>query len=138
MSHYVVYHNPDAMGYTAEEISGFSVVTNKSPASDVQGSTIWLITGESTPRRYYLVQRFTADLIESGEDEGFKTMISSETGESFSPMLPLDDEPWFADFKRSVANFSLGLQRVSDERFIKGLEEVASRGTSNDRSRFDG
>ena len=127
MSHYIVYHNPDAMDYHASEITGFSVVTDKSPPSDLQGSTIWLLTGEGTPRRYFLVQRFTADLIESGEDEGFKTKISSEAGERFSPMLPLDDEDWFADFRRSVANFSLGLQRISDERFITGLEEVASR-----------
>lgn len=130
MPHYIVYHNPDSMGHTAGEISGFSVVTNKPAGPDVQGSTIWLITGEGTPRRYYLVQRFTADSIESGEDEGFATKISSETGEHFSPMLPLDDEDWFADFRRSVANFSLGLQRISDERFIKGLEEVASRGAT--------
>ncbi len=129
MSHYVAYHNPDSMNYTAEEITGFGVLTNKSPRADLQGSTIWLITGQGKPRRYSLAQRFTADIVESGEDEGFATRIAAQAGDRFSPMLPLDDEDWFADLKRTVANFSLGLQRITDERFIRGLEEVASRGT---------
>jgi hypothetical protein len=126
MNHYLVYHNPDTMGYPASEIIKFSVVSDKPGGPDLQGSTIWLITGEGTPRKYYLVQRFTADVIESGEDEGFATKISSETGERFSPMRRLDEEEWFRDFQRSRGNFSLGLQPIRDERFITGLEDVAS------------
>jgi hypothetical protein len=126
MSHYVAYHNPQAMGYTAAEVIGFGVLTNKSPASDLQGSTIWLVTGEGAPRKYFLVERFTADLIESAEDEGFATRISSEAGERFSPMIRLDEKHWFKDFLRSNANFSLGLRRITDQRFIHGLEEAPS------------
>jgi hypothetical protein len=129
MSHYVVYHNPDIMGYSASQIPSnkFSVLTNKSAGADVQGSTIWLVTGEGTLRNYYLVLRFTADVIESGEAEGFATKISSTTGERFSPLRRIDEEEWFPDFRHSQGNFSLGLQRISDERFIKGFEEVAGR-----------
>lgn len=126
VSHYVAYHNPQAMGYTAAEVIGFGVLTNKSSPSDLQGSTIWLVTGESAPRKYFLVQRFIADLIESAEDEGFATRISSETGESFSPMIRLDEKEWFKAFLRSNANFSLGLRRITDQRFIHGLEEAAN------------
>jgi hypothetical protein len=128
MSHYVVYHNPDAMGYPASDVTGFSVVTDKSAPSDSQGSTIWLLTGEGTPRQYYLVQRFGADRIESGADQGFRTRIAADTGDHFRPMIRIDEEEWFRDFQRSQGNFSFGLQRVNDDRFIKGLEEVASRG----------
>ena len=130
MSHYIVYHNPDSMGYPASEITGFSVVTDKPAPPDLEGSTIWLLTGQGTPRRYYLVQRFTADRIESGEDQGFRTRVAAETGDHFHPMIRIDEEEWFRDFLRSQGNFSFGLQRISDDRFITGLEEVASHGTN--------
>ena len=130
MSHYVVYHNPDTMGYSAEQITGFSAVTDKPAPPDLQCNTLWLLTGESTPRRYYIVQRFTVDRIESGEDQGFRTRVVADTGQHFRPMVRIDDEEWFSDFLRSHANFSLGLQRVSEDRFIRGLEEAASRGAN--------
>jgi len=129
MSHYVVYHNPDAMDYPASEIVGFSVVTDKAVPPDLEGSTIWLLTGEGSPRRYYLVQRFTADRIESGEDQGFRTRVAAGTGDHFRPMIRIDEEQWFRDFLRSQGNFAFGLQRITDEQFIGGLEEVASHGT---------
>ena len=129
MSHYVVYHNPKVMDNPASEIVGFSVVTDKPAPLDLQGSTIWLLTGEGTPRRYYLVQRFTADRIEPGEDQGFRTRVAADTGDRFRPMIRIDEEEWFRDFLRSQGNFAFGLQRISDDRFIRGLEEVAGHGT---------
>jgi hypothetical protein len=125
MNHYLVYHNPDMMGQ-ASEIRDFSAVTDKPAGPDLQGSTIWLITGEGNPRKYYLVQRFTADVIQSREHERFKTRISSETGERFSPMCRLDEEEWFRDFERSQGNFAFGLSPIRVERYITGLEDVAS------------
>jgi hypothetical protein len=127
MGHYIVYHNPDVMGYPASDITNFSVVSNKPGGSDLPGSTIWLLTGEGTPRRYYVVQRFTADVIDSAEEQGFSTRVSSEAGERFTPMIRIDEEEWFRDFQRSQANFSLGLQRVTDDRFIRGLDDVVKR-----------
>ena len=40
-------------------------------------------------------------------------------------MIELNDQDWFEEFKKSQGNFAFGLQRISDERFIRGLEELS-------------
>jgi hypothetical protein len=124
MSHYVVYHNPDKRGFSASDCNGFSVLTDK-PATNVEGSRIWLLTGEDTPRQYYLASTFIAQRVGSGREEGFVTCVSADAGQRFHPMIPLSAEDWFPDFRRSQANFSLGMRPISDERVIRGLCELA-------------
>jgi hypothetical protein len=99
------------------------VLTNKS-TSNVAGSRIWLITGEGQPRKYFLVLWFLADVVESGEDEGFKTRVAGEHGQRFDPMIPLDDEEWFLEFKRTRANFSLGFSPINESLFVEGFERL--------------
>src|SRR5213080_1431177 len=99
MSNYIVCHNPDQRGFPANQ-SDLSILTNKAAPRDVCGSTIWLITGAGKPRRFFLALKFVADEVRSGEDEGFRTRISGEHGRRFDPMVRLDGEPWFAEFKR--------------------------------------
>jgi hypothetical protein len=124
MSNYIVYHNPDQRGFTANR-SDFSILTNKTAPRDVCGSTIWLITGEGKPRQFFLALKFVADEVQSGEDEGFRTRISGEHGQRFDPMVRLDGETWFAEFKRQRANFSLGFGEIKDPEIIAGLERLA-------------
>jgi hypothetical protein len=126
MNNYIVYHNPDERGFPANE-SDFSILTNKAAPRDVSGSTIWLITGEGRPREFFLALKFVATAVESGEDEGFRTRISGEHGQRFDPMIRIDDQPWFAEFKRRRANFSLGFGEIKDLNVVAGLERLAAR-----------
>jgi len=126
MRNFIAYHNPDAMGYPASEIDTLSVMTNKAP-SHAQGSRVWLITGEGRPRSFSLCGYFIVDAVEPSYDSRFQTCNRGNAGSLFDSMPCLDAEPWFDEFKRSQGNFSLRFQPITDQRFIAGLEEVASR-----------
>ena len=122
---YLVYHSPDSMGWTADEIEDFAIVTNKSTV-DVIGDKIWLITGEGRPRKYSLVGWFIADSVGRSGDSAFGKRISGTQGTWFQPMPRFDGEEWFADFRRSQGNFAFGLQPINDQRFIRGLEAICA------------
>ena len=83
MTHFVVYHNPETMGYRAENIDSLSIVTDKS-ANGIEGHRIWVLTGEGRPRTYYLCGWFTADRVAPDPSLRFKTMVTG----SFGKMLP--------------------------------------------------
>jgi hypothetical protein len=125
MRDFLIYHNPDSMGRSARELTELAVVTDK-PVSSIQGDRIWLLTGEGQPRRFYLVAWFIADQIGSGADSGFGTCIAGQHGKFFRPIKELNSLEWFDDFKRSQGNFAFGLQPIKDERFVRGLQAVAS------------
>jgi hypothetical protein len=122
MKDFAVYHNPDVMGLSVEKIDGLSIVTDKK-VSDMQGHRVWLMTGEGRPRTFLLRSYFIVDRFEIGD--GYQTKLSGKDGRVFDPMLELNKEEWFDDFKRSQGNFAFGLQRIKDEEFIRGLEALA-------------
>lgn len=128
MTHFVVYHNPNVMGYRAENTDRLAIVTDK-PANGVEGHQIWVLTGEGHPRIYYLCGWFTADRVAPDPSLRFATMVTGSSGE----MLPkrswpiLNDQEWFPSFRRSQGNFAFGLQPISDPAVIHGLEEFAAK-----------
>jgi|SRR6478609_321102 len=122
MKDFVVYHNPDVMGQSVEQVDGLSIVTDKK-VSDMQGNRVWLMTGEGTPRTFLLRSYFIVDRFEIGD--GYKTKLSGKDGKVFEPMLELNAQEWFDDFKNSQGNFAFGLQRIKNEQFIRGLEDLA-------------
>ncbi|HOT91082.1 MAG TPA: DUF3883 domain-containing protein [Anaerolineae bacterium] len=123
---YVQYHNSEKMGFSCLEFSpddGFGIVTNKRISANLLGNRIWLIGGIEKPRQYYLCYNFIADEILELDDEfGFE--VNGREGQFFQPPVLLNDFPWFKDFLKSQASFSLGLQRI-DEKFVRELEKVA-------------
>ena len=136
MAEFVVYHNPDRMGYTADAVDGFNILTNKNVPS-VLGSRVWLLTGEGAPRTYYLRGHFTATRRSRSDEAGFAWLVEGSRTSGFK--LPrrrwviLNDEPWFRDFRRSQGNFALGLQSITDRRYIKGLEKALRTGRLYER-----
>jgi hypothetical protein len=44
MADFVVYHAPERMGYSADTVHGFGLLTKNVPS--VVGSRVWLLTGE--------------------------------------------------------------------------------------------
>jgi hypothetical protein len=96
MRHFLVYHNPDAMGYSLNENSAeesdFSIITNK-PVRTLLGDRIWLITGEGRPRRYYLCETFIVDAIDRDQESVYTNIAKGTEGQRFLPMIQLDDQP---------------------------------------------
>ncbi len=123
MNHFVVYHNAETMGFDARTIKGFSIVTTKSTMG-VVGSRIWLIAGRGTPRTYTLVQTFIAEKAGRLPDAPNVTEVSASIGTKYRPELPLNHLPWFPEFKRTVGNFGLGLQRIASPVFIRELQAL--------------
>jgi hypothetical protein len=127
MKHFVVYHNADEMGYSAndnlDDAASFGVLTDKS-FSPIEGSRIWLVMGEDTPKRYSLCYWFTADTVESGESRGYQYRVVGTHGERFSIPIPLNDQPWFPAFRSSQGNFAFGLSPITQPEFIDALTRL--------------
>ena len=124
MKDYLVYHNPDQRGVDVTEVEPFAIVTDKPAPRGVIGSRVWLLTGRGRPRTFLLRSYFIVDQVETGGVR-FQTRLSGEKGKVFQPMLELNHEEWFDALKRNQRNFASGLQSIKDERFVRGLEELA-------------
>lgn len=123
MKDFVVYHNPDVMGGEASTVSPVSVVTNKN-VGNVIGDRVWLLTGEGSPRQFYIRSYFIISTIEPGTDQGFNTRLSGETGKVFDPMIEIGTKDWFADFRQQQGNFAFGFQPINDPNFVEALENA--------------
>jgi hypothetical protein len=119
----VVYHNPETMEYDAKQIKGFSIVTTKTVMGSV-GSRIWIVTGRGTPRSYSLVQTFLAESAGIAHGAPGVNQVSAQKGTRFRPEVPLNALPWFTDFRKTMGNFGLGFQRLTNPRFIQALEKI--------------
>ena len=109
MKHFVVYHNPDSIGYPASEVSDLSIVTNKSITDEILGNKIWLITGEGQPRNYSIVAQFIANTVESGKSDGFTTRVKGHLGTIYKQMKSIDHCTWLPDFKSFFKAFEAQL-----------------------------
>jgi tetratricopeptide (TPR) repeat protein len=117
--HYVCYHNAEGQGFSigctdkddeADEV--FNIGTSK-PVDRLMGKTVWLVTGEGKPRRYFLTHRFVVD--EAGPSDGGGYFARGRQGTAFRPRVELNELPWFKGFLKSQSNFSLGLQPIKAE-----------------------
>jgi hypothetical protein len=126
MSEYVVYHNPGRMGYSARDVDVLSIVTNKS-ATGAKGARVWLITGEGkSPKQYYLRGVFTVESVSKSTHPEFKIQVAGSAGKLFDPMVRIDTQPWFNQFRSSQGNFGLGFQPINDPVVVRGLRGVAN------------
>lgn len=112
MADFVVYHSPDRMGYSADTVRGFSILTNKNVPS-VVGSRVWLLTGEGTPRTYYLRGHFTPNnAVAYG---GIRLRVARGRG---------------ANERRQTAEKSMG--RAEREAVVRRLSTFTIKGISDD------
>ena len=132
MNDFVVYHNPKRMEYPALKVNVLSIVTNKS-AAGAKGSRVWLVTG-GKPKEFWLRGIFTVDSVGPSSHPKFKTQVSGSAGELFDPMLRLDHETWFDQFKHDQGNFAFGFQPIKDPAVVKGLIAAAARGSLGPRT----
>ena len=129
MKDIIAYHNTEKMGYSLIDGKGpFTFYTNK-PVQHLMGARVWAIAGEGQPRRYFLGGWFIVGEAGPADRDGFANLVRGADGKTFKPMIRLDQRTWFADFRKSQSNFSLGLLAAKDE-FVKHLESLAAEATA--------
>ena len=129
MSDYVVYHNKEGMGYTVSDRKSqngpFQIVTTKN-VNDLEGSRIWLIEGQKARQRknktYYLCSQFRVDDTYEDEEINYARGMS---GSRYGKKICLNDLLWFPEFLKRMANFSLGMQKLSPEDVKNLVAEVS-------------
>ena len=122
--HFVVYHNPERMGYSADELTEPCIVTNKA-VEGLIGNRVWLIQGSGKPRQYVLRGTFVVDSTGPDTEDGFRYLVSGRQCEFFRPPICVSALPWFERFKRSQGNFAFGLQRISEPAVVDELKRVS-------------
>jgi hypothetical protein len=53
---FLVYHNPESIGYSAREVEVLEIVTDKQVSREVIGGRVWLLTGEGKPTHVLLAR----------------------------------------------------------------------------------
>src|SRR5262249_24614589 len=127
MKHFVVYHNHERMGYSADELTEPCIVTNK-PVEGLIGHRIWLIQGKGKPRHYMLRGTFIVGSTGRDTEDGFRFMVRGGDAQFFRPPISLSRLPWFDRFKRSQGNFAFGLQRIGELAVVEELKRVSGIG----------
>ncbi|MFG5411438.1 hypothetical protein ABXN37_29095 [Piscinibacter sakaiensis] len=120
MQHFVVYHNPDIMGYPIIDVERLAIYTNKQ-RNDAKGGRVWLITGEGKPRSFKLRLTFIVQAVERSDRPEFKARVTGKEGHLFHPMLAIDTTSWFPQLKKRQGNFAFGFQPVNDPVAESGL-----------------
>lgn len=139
--HYLGYHTEPAMSYGFDYARPFSLVTsNKQEVMMAQGllkaegamqAAIWVIEGDHAGRdtRYFLREVFHPRDIKPAHPEDhpgarkkYEWLLTGH-GQAFGRKLPLDDLPWFPEFRDDNGNFGFGLRILRDpdvkERFLE-------------------
>lgn len=117
MGDYVVYHNEKKMGYklSSSNRGYYQILTSKSVES-LPGTTIWLIEGRKLESKrhkdYYLSERFVVDEVDHDDDKNY---AFGKEGTSYRPEIHLNRLDWFPAFRKRMANFSVGMQKLRSE-----------------------
>lgn len=115
------------MGYTATDVNALSILTSKRPKGALTGNRVWLLTGEGTPRTFYLRGTFLVSDVEDSGAPDFGTVILGKDGAMFSSMFVLNHELWFPGFRRNQGNFAFGFQSINDPMALAGLHALRAR-----------
>lgn len=125
MKHFLIYHNPEIMGYSLDSVNDFVAFTNRNVPDENIGSKVWVITGEGKPIEYYLKMYFIIDDIKSGAEKNFKSKLIgvADNGNILKKMKRIDNLTWFDEFKNQMANF-VGFTEIKQQKFIDELEKL--------------
>lgn len=112
MKHYVVYHNTDKLEYAMSTEPPFKIFTKKN-VEKIIGDQIWVIAGETNLRdsikEYKIICTFIVDSVDREDDAN---IAAGNNGIDLD--ISLNDLSWFPEFKKKMANFSLGLQLIDE------------------------
>ncbi len=123
MNDYVVYHKAEKMGYPALDIDNLAIYTKK-PTDGKNGSRIWLIAGEESPRKYYLRATFLIGNVEPSDKPKFISRLTGTDGQLLDPMPLLNSEAWFSEFVEEQGRFAFGFNKINNHEAKEGLRKV--------------
>ena len=118
---YVAYHSEELMGRSLGQGPPYGMLTRKSVAH-LLGQHVWVIEGRGRKKQYFLKSRFVVDAVDQIDDDHFRFRVSGQDGIDFSPEIALSFLPWFKDFLKAVANFSIGVSTLKPEYHARFLE----------------
>jgi hypothetical protein len=126
--HYVQYHKTDQYGPPGSRPGHFGIETNKS-VDGLHGSTVWLISGEGTPKEYFLDCFFVVDEVGilSDDDPDFKYYVRGKRGRKLKPHIPVSQYGWFRDLRARLADFAAGLSDIGPKTVAELRELVGER-----------
>lgn len=134
MKHYVVYHNTDKLEYAMSTEPPFTIFTKKNVEKTIDNQ-IWVIAGETNPRslikEYKIICTFIVDSIGREDDTNI-----AEGNNGIDLDILLNDLSWFPEFKKKMANFSLGLQLI-DENYAEKFKKLFNGESDDDDGKKD-
>lgn len=123
MKNYLLYHNPEKMGYSLDTVTDFNAYTDRKVKDENIESKVWLLTGEGKPKEFFLKMYFIIDDIKSGLEKEFKTKLIGREGKILKSMIRIDNLPWFEGFKKQMAYF-VGFAEIRHKKYIDELEKL--------------
>ena len=124
MRHFVQYHNPGKMGPYKPAKKDLWIVTNK-PGELCVGDTMWLVTGEARPRRYFLCETFVVEKIDYQSGGEFRYKASGTVGRSFDPLVEIGFEAWFEELLKTTGNFRFGLTEIKNGAILEAFQRIS-------------
>ena len=123
MRHFVQFHNPDVWGEALDLTDAFRVSTSKS-VKRLMGQRMWLVSRTIKPRHYFVASTFIVDDIRSDRRRIFPNTVSGLEGQVLGPSARIDTAPWWPDLLARTGSFLWGLTELTDDRIVRGLEQV--------------
>ncbi len=124
MDHWVQYHNVEKMG--GWPTLPFRVLTNKPANTDLIGARVWLILGEgSGQKRFMLHSTFLIDSVRDSDERGFHAEVRGSSGTLFEPAPDIESTYWWQELERCTGNFAFGFTNVTGKNgLVGGLREL--------------
>ncbi len=123
MRYFIGYHNEQKMGYSCADISTPRLKTKKS-VEGLEGSTVWLISGEGrTPKKYYVALTFNIEECATGKYPGTKLPNEvSGLGIMMGKSTLINGSQLLSQLKLLSANFVSGFCELRDPSVIASLK----------------
>ena len=128
MEHFIAYHNAEKMGFVYESAKLNFFSRKIGVLRKAIGNTVWVIQNIPVGKKneYFLCGAYIADSVDVEDMESSLYVISGHQIKSFDPFLPLNNLEWFSVLQKSQSNFSLGFNRINEEKVIQALTELHS------------
>jgi HNH endonuclease len=130
MRHFVAYHSAEKMGGNYESGAEYAFLSRKGLAAleKTVGESVWIINGAKRPQKtiYSLCAVFTPDQVIDLRDSIANYVVTGQIGYDFDEPVILNNLPWFSDFLKAQANFSLGINEIQDAAIQKHLTALAA------------
>jgi HNH endonuclease len=138
--HFVAYHNSDEFGPYYENAAdrkareGTFVTAKPFRKATLKGQKLWAFEGSGSPRRYSLITCGTISRLtrwirpsgyrKPGREYGIRVHFNVEENRDY---IDVTDLPWFKTLLRQQQSFRNGLNRITDPKIIRSLEQFILR-----------